>query len=417
MLDLRSEDEASKRAPVFRSARMLVESTVGQLESVQSEQKAPLLNGGDTSKPKVSSSMEIPDNLGWTDPTLTMLGLYHPLSPCHVRVKKDRLRSILKRLPKLFRKLSLKVEYHNSPVSASCESMNQVEFQVLFFAGREGTEDEDSIIVEVQHCDGDTYSYHEYAQKVVQMLSTSDNGDDSEDSEGHSRLTTSAPCFWNGTLLRQADTIMQQPFVHSDKSCISDALETAWSFLSTDRYDVQRLGMESLLHMTDPNRSGLSVAVPTTLCLLFPQTETQERISRGILQLACQDDNTTEISHMALVVVTQAFQVAAESRSMDISTFLQTNHTKNGNLKLVECMLQKVSGMHHHPHRAYFAMQSLVALCRCFPALRLQIIYFNHQRQNNALGGVLEAAQIFGDSHHLALATASQQLILCLQQA
>ncbi|KAL7568654.1 hypothetical protein ACA910_021656 [Epithemia clementina (nom. ined.)] len=253
----------------------------------------------------------------------------------------------------------------------------------------------------------------------------------------------SPPCFWNGNMLRQADTIMGQkvsPSLLSEDNrnnhAIAQALDTVWSFLSTDRYDVQRLGFESLVHMTNPNCSGLSVAVQTTKCLLFPQTETQERFSRAILECVCDscDHNenersaaAVELADLALVIFTQALEVAANEsplQLLDVATFLLQQRQRES--KLVECLLHKVHGMDTHPHRAYYAMQLLVALCRCVPELRSEVINIHNTmhvyRQSpqppqyaNVWSFVL-AAQVFGDVHHLALTTASHQLWLCLQQ-
>ncbi|KAL7581470.1 hypothetical protein ACA910_022044 [Epithemia clementina (nom. ined.)] len=307
--------------------------------------------------------------------------------------------------------------------------------------------------IEVSRLDGDSVSYQQYAQAVLKTVTEIMNdhhnvGYESTTYDVNMESTSptavaSPPCFWNGNMLRQADTIMGQKVSPSPLSednrnnhAIAQALDTVWSFLSTDRYDVQRLGFESLVHMTNPNRSGLFVAVQTTKWLLFPQTETQEGISRGILEFVCgschHNENErsaaeVELADLALVIFTQALEVAANEsplQTLDVATFLLQQRQRE--CKLVECLLHKMHGMETHPHRAYYAMQSLVALCRCVPELRSEIINMHNtthdyrqspQQPHYAnVWSFVQAAQVFGDAHHLALATASHQLWLCLQQ-
>ena len=413
---------------------------------------------------------------GWTDPLLTVLGLYYPLAPCQVQLKQERLTQILRDiLPTVFRQLSLDVSYQNSPIQATCRSMDHVEFELSFFANRSDDNNFNAIaedwgmVMEISRIEGDVVPYHEYAQAILSAVSWSEEHHSHRSCDFDSAppsATSLAACFWNGALLHKADSIFAreqrgQPMgalgfrspSPPATSSIEHALETTWSFLSTDRYDVQRLGMESLLHMTDPYKSGLEVAQQTTESLLFPQTATQKHISQAIVECACRREdhpdatNTSsptidmecQFADLALAVLAQTFQVAAESKgAVDVATFLQTLHISNNNdsrkdrhhyLTLVDCLLEKVQGMHQDPHRAYFAMQSLLALCHCVPTLSTQIArnhaatsrrscgYLNGANNNHGtLMDIVQAAHLFGNSHHLALATASQQFLLCLQQ-
>lgn len=459
----KSENDSSsihvieKEAPSFRFVK-LAEETAKLLEPITMiHNEAESLSSQTTSERKDGKD---DSSLGWTHPELTVLGLYFPLGPCQIRMKQATLGGILSGLPDIFRQLSFHVEYQNSPISATCRSMNQVELEVSFFASR--TNSDDDMIVEVACIYGDTMSFHEYSQAILSAISTMhedhDNGlhyNSINSQRPYGKSTTpggasSCPASWNCNILRQADTLMSQPLEGSSdltKSTIEQEWERAYRFLLTDRYDAQCFGMEMLIQMTDPNRSGWSVAVQTTELLLCPTTETQESIARGILEWAlngsaCEESNNTsnadssykDLFDSALVVLTQALQVAVESKkTLDFTTkFWQTHavrthdnntsnrciHSSNANL-LLECLFRKINGVYSHPHSAYLAMRSLLALCGCVPALRAQILLYNNNdtEQYPNVWSVVEAAQSFGDSHHLALATASQQLLVCLQQA
>lgn len=400
-------------------------------------------------KETVASSTSIASSIeksrkGWNNSKLTALHWFCPLGPCHIRVKRDELEGILKCLPSVFRQLSFDVQYENSPISATCHSMDQVELKVSCFASQ--TKSDEEIVVEVAHICGDSVSFHDYSQAIIGAISAMQDFDDSLNSTDSSSRLSFGPqypamgqgdilCPFRGkgnTQLLPAKTIIRSQDSGSRtlrKSAMEEGLEIAHNFLSTGRHDAQRHGMDVLMQMTNPSSSGWSVVVPTAEALFFPNTETQQYISHKILKWACDNDQdgvdfSSDLSDLALVVITQALQIVAESKlNLDLTTFLQTQVRSRDiiassnssssiiwkNVNLLEFMMQQVHGMYSHPHRAYFAMKFLVAVCCCVPACPAKIMRYNP----NFLS-VVEEAQSFGDSHHLAMATASQQLLQCL---
>merc|ERR1712226_1546713 len=64
----------------------------------------------------------------------------------------------------------------------------------------------------------------------------------------------------SNVLLKQRE---EQPFTkspdHQEVSARS-ALEMAWGMLKTDRADAQKLGLESIIHLTNPMTSGWSTS-------------------------------------------------------------------------------------------------------------------------------------------------------------
>lgn len=389
----------------------------------------------------------------WNNPKLTVLDWYCPVGPCHVRLKLDELEGILKYLQNCFRKLSFYVDYQDSPISATCRSMDQVELKVSCFASQNKSNEE--MVVEVAHIGGNTLTFHEYSLAIIRSISWHHNDDslNSRDNSCHLAFgkqspqmgpaATSNPSFGNSRRQQRPPVDTSQDLGSKNgKSAVEECFEIAYDFLSTERYDAQRRGVDMLIRMTDPNRSASSVVVPTAEALFFPNTETQEYVSHKILKWARKSDENDDenvppdLSDLALLVFSQALRVAAKCKmTFELTTFWQTQvigHDSNNsrsisgkNVDLLEFLMQEIHDMYRHPHRAYFAMESMVALLCCFPALRGQILLYNHYNKyyethqhhcHLSFLSVVEAAQSFGDSHHLALATASKQLLLCLRQ-
>ena len=336
---------------------------------------------------------------GWQDPRLTSIGTYYPLGPCHRRLPHNRLSSVLSTIVDLFRILSIHVVYKESPIQASCESMDQVEFEVNVLAGRT---DPSEIVIEIERRGGDVFSFHRYAQRITCAL---DGVEPSQDSG-----QAVPPCFWNRKLVELADTIV--PTEVEYESHIAEAFKISWDLISNDRYDARRLGLESLIQITDPNKSSYKVAKAASKCLLLPKDGEEERVSRRIFEFVCNGDepssrnvdgsclgSDSEFSYMALIVASQTFEIASQSKSIHVESFLHACPCD-----LVECILLKMQDFREHPHVCYYAVQSMLALCDCVPSLRSRVCSRD-----------VEEAQLFGDSCHLALATVSQKLSLALQ--
>ena len=349
-------------------------------------------------KPLSTSSLDTPMEAnsfqnGWKKPEVTPLGMYYPLGPFQVRFPIRRLQQVLDTLQDSFRKLSVQVTYQDSPIMAKCCSLDQVEFTVCIFGCNTNP---DEIIVEVERRCGDAISYHAYSHQLARDLRGS-----TETNLGGRPV---APCFWNKALLHQADSIAK---FGSDDEAIADALETTCGLITNRRFDAQRLGLLSLLHMTDPNKSSLSVSTTVSKSLLFPNDPVQERISHMVFGYSFNDDSTadtaqsydSDLAYLGLAVLSQALHVASQCKSLDMRSFLD-----NFSNDVVACILEKMHHVHSQPHMCYYAIQSLVALCECVPSLRSRI--------NNR---DVEEAQLVGDSCHLALAKASQKLLHALQ--
>lgn len=406
----KNNDKPKGQPCVFRSVSMssplvgdYVSSSVGPRELLQQEEvnTKPMM--------KEISIITTPTQIthGWETPKLTPMSLYWPVGPHQKRVRLDQLDTILQTLRQIFRELSLVTRYNNSPVAAECRSLDQVTLEVLLFSARDET---DKIILEVSRIEGDSYAFHLYASQILSTIS------------GQTKAPAPIISCWNLDLIDQTERLG----VVSTGS-VEEALEVAWSMLNTERLDAQKLGLESLKQMTNPNNSW-STSKAAAACILNPDGHIQTQISKAVWGYATQSQDTSgglnaysneeagtdwfnanimsfkkandsEFAYLGLVILAQTFLVAARDKTLDIGTFLDVCP-----VDLVGCIIDKVDNVRERPHEAYYGVQCLSALYDCVPVLRERI-----------KGAHVQEAQMVGEMSHLALATVSEKLLIGLQ--
>ena len=335
----------------------------------------------------------VPQRNGWQNPQIAQMGLHYPVGPCRTQFQREQLPLVLRSLPELFRLLSLETMYQDSPVAVSCRSLDQVEFFVTMLESRS---DPNYVILEVQRNSGDTIAFHRFARQILNVASCQ--------SPTQNFVTARKPS------LKSARLPDSKSLNAKDNSCVLGALEICSSMLSTDRYDAKRIGLQSLVHMTDPNKSGESAANTVAAFILNPTGTIQASVLKNLLGFACEDfdygsrsthgeGTTSDFPFLSLVVLSQVLRLAAENKALDMQKFLNQCPTH-----FLGCVLQKMLNARNQPHQAYVAVQCLTALCQFYPQVRQQI------RSSD-----VEKVQHFGDSHHLALANASQKLLVALE--
>ena len=258
-----------RKAPRFRAMKMEVGEP--KLAVHDLEIKGGLSDAGAKSKgPKETFRFDRKPSKhrGWDKPQLTVLGLYYPLGPCKTPLILNDLNEVLSKLEKAFRMQSLHTTFVDSPISAVCKSLDQVELEVVLFEARDEPE---KMIIDINRLDGDSYSFHSYAQHILCSVL----GIESESPPGTSPS-------WNINLLSQADSI--GPGVEN----VGDALEISFNLMKTDRYDSKKLGLEALVHMTNPTKSGWSAAKAVAGSLIRPDGAVAEQLTQIVLKLACK---------------------------------------------------------------------------------------------------------------------------------
>jgi hypothetical protein len=159
------------------------------------------------------------------------------------------------------RKRSIAVEFDDESVTATCMTMDRVHFSVNLYRGDRRAPDETGpdfshgVIVECLRVRGDTMSFHHNCRAILKAALGQSDGVD--------RRKLRSPMEVPSELTRPC---LKRP--RTDTISGLTGLEDALSLLKKDRICAQRLGLESLVMLTDENTSGKELAVYSSLAVL-----------------------------------------------------------------------------------------------------------------------------------------------------
>ena len=361
------------------------------LQPTTNKQQQPALVLGNSQYPSTAWTNVSPD-------TIPPMGSFYVLDRTHVRISKQQplaadLESLLTRLQAVFGHLSLQVQYESTGnVAATCVSLDQVHFTVSVFANTE------QWIVEVSRQSGDGISFCCLARQILKACTSNEL----KVAPTAAKVSVKDTNVLYERLVRQADMDHAPISAMDNQMAAQQAVEQVQRLLSADRYDAQRLGLESLCHLTTPGLSHPTALDYTATSLLHLQlptvvqtmsalasTETSEQVDRS---LAMHKDH----GYLALVALSNAMQVTT------VSTLSQSLEEHDW----VSQLLQIYANNRQNLHIQYYVLKALMALCRV----------------DNVKSQLVHVLQVSGPTmschpnQHAALQEVTMELLSVLQQ-
>jgi hypothetical protein len=325
---------------------------------------------------------------GWTLPLqLPLTGPYHPTAHVHFTIAKTDLETVLGRLQTAFYRASCSVQTEEA--TARCLAMEQVEFVVQIFQHpRDGA----LALMEVQRVSGDGLIY---AAKYVPLIRDAVAG--TEQLRIHDVM--SAP---------SAVVIGKVASLTAGQRCDPDteqkALEATVDLLRNCRYDARSLGLESLVLMTDPLKSGNELAKMLSHMILTGTDGTLGRcLFETILTVASTGCWPGEQELSPAFHAFQALTVLAHAVNLADTTDLHCLVTACP--WAVDSLWEAVCLADQNPHTACLAAHILAVLC-----LNGTVSGKNHLP-------AVQRAHTVGACGHAALEQASGRLLTALQSA
>lgn len=243
----------------------------------------------------------------WNDPRLTFLGKYYPLGSCQMRLCIDQLPKILLLLENVFRILSLHTRYCDSPISARCRSLDQVEIEVVLFAIPDSKSNE--MVLEISRLDGDAVSHHAHVLRILTAVR-----------DETLELPPIIDPSWNQETLRKMESVSSHRVCYTN---IVESLEIASNMIDSDRYDACLMGLQSLTLITDPNKSGWSTAKFAVERLMRPRfLSPHDRLSMLVLEYALRREGGRSFFYCEGAFVPWNTVLSARNMSRSISYFL-----------------------------------------------------------------------------------------------
>eukprot|EP00547_Thalassionema_nitzschioides_P003534 CAMPEP_0194205910 /NCGR_PEP_ID=MMETSP0156-20130528/5069_1 /TAXON_ID=33649 /ORGANISM="Thalassionema nitzschioides, Strain L26-B" /LENGTH=440 /DNA_ID=CAMNT_0038932301 /DNA_START=304 /DNA_END=1626 /DNA_ORIENTATION=+ len=194
---------------------------------------------------------------------------YPPLDPrCTAMITDSSPSGVAFRISDCLKKRSISVEYDEETNVASCMSIDRVHFNINLYRGNRRKIASDfspdlahAIIVEIVRVRGSTISFHPHNRAILNAAMGQSSGEDER------RPIHTGPCEFPRFI---SDGKEPQTKRRASTSIISlpHALERALTLLKKDRIDVQVLGMESLVSLTDSFSSGVELSVLSSKAVL-----------------------------------------------------------------------------------------------------------------------------------------------------
>ena len=374
---------------------------------------------------------------GWNLSSLrvAMLPPYHRLEKNSVTFSSTHLILLLQGLQNLFRAESLVVEYRDGSdvddttgsdtVLARCTSLEGVTFVVQVWNNNHNhmnhhTNHPPEYVLEIQRTGGDTtlFYQHQYAKRIRQLAMALETTTDY--TRPAKVLPIDDPLDFSLVELQEdqkvTDLMVKMMMTHGDRCSttvvenhVPSAVAIAAKLLSSpQRFDHITMGLESLLSLTDPNKSGLAVAQQAATILLVELKEPQlASLTDTIAYMAFSGRPTlpdAPVAHYnastALRIVAQAFQLVPP----DVLVAFYHRTAARYPALFPSTLWSNVQNAKSAPHAAYVSTQILVALGR----VGLLPLFL-------ASSDAVQHASVVGSRCHAALELASQRLLRVVQ--
>lgn len=346
---------------------------------------------------------------GWSQPCLTYPSCFYPLSSNSKNFPAAQLPHVLDRLASVIRMLSLATTFHNSPIEATCRSLEQMEFVVSVWSDRTNN---NMAIVEIQKVHGNSVTFSHYSRKIMAAIFDPTAREIQTTSTQRAVMPNEEV---SDAILRCSSPVEQSP--------VSDALDLTLSLLLTDRADSQCLGLESLSILTDPTKTGLSVAKDIAKAALLGIHMSDDgttvagdyRIRDRILYLALLKrwpgarmvnadlhEHDKAHSYLAMRIIANALNLLTDPA--DISAVLDAAKEVTGTT-LIGVLEDHVWNAWQEPHEAYWATMILNSICLGQP----KIVH------DASVMDAIQSAQLVGRYSHAALERAVGGLLMALE--
>ena len=214
----------------------------------------------------------------WTNPQMIPASIYHCADMHSLEFPLSQWEAVTERVPRVLRAMSIQANYINEPMSATLQTMDNVEFRLCFWKCRPNSNDhgEPKFMVEVQRRRGDELSCSTYGRRILQAIQP--NAPFDENDLKNDDYYTSLDIHQ----LRKAEDVLRDAMQSarlpkevfpSPEQQAANSLEMVKMHLSSPRLDARRLGLESLSLMTDPRRTTLSASEAAAKAVLLGKAE------------------------------------------------------------------------------------------------------------------------------------------------
>ena len=268
-------------------------------------------------------------------------------------------------------KLSIIAPFNSEDASFFAEAVDHTKFYIRLYKSNNK-----SILVEFQRLDGNSFDFVEYA-RVILAAARGETVDGRIMVKSSSLNFIPAPCHANKC--HQPDDVCAEYMMHIEE------------LLQNYRSDAVILGVESILLLTDQERSQVSLCAAEAVLHGKGHPVVKNFIHKCILD-SCQSDI---LHNTALAALGNSLQTALDAECSVLSTLVQSDEWMEQS-GLVDALLYELSQAHDRSHDAYHAARCLNALLDSSPDMKKTL-------EERGLPRIMKDAQAVGRKSHSLL--------------
>ncbi|KAL3924029.1 MAG: hypothetical protein SGILL_001293 [Bacillariaceae sp.] len=344
----------------------------------------------------------------WKVDALDPVPLDFPLERTRREIHDSTSSEVAERISKTLRLLSVEAEYDGEKAKAKCKTNDMVSFRIRLFAG-DGTSQQ-PVIVEIQRRSGSPSCFMRVCRQIL------------DGAEGMAVPAETAParkkmppCMMkmpvSGLKCIQKASAARDPQAEADSSILKSL-----DLLRSKEKDTNSLGLENLLHMTDPLKTRPDIALIVCKHVIAGEHSVEIREEIGVMlqkdvfvpeefEANAMKELFDKCRHLSLCVLSNILDLTSKDGCLEAAV-----KSEKWFADLICTLLDEIKAFEDSSNNAYEAACGLTSLATCSDVARRLMV------ENTAVED-LKAAYAFALSNHELLANETERSLKALGHA
>jgi hypothetical protein len=344
----------------------------------------------------------------WKVNSLDPVPLDFPLERTRREIHGANAAQVAERISNTLRVLSVEAEYDGEKAKAKCKTNDMVSFRIRLFAGDEGNQQ--PVIVEIQRRSGSPSCFMRVCRQIL------DGAEGMEIPADTVPARKKMPSCMMKAPVSSLKCIQKESAVRDPQAEAISSIQKSLELLRSKEMDTNCLGLENLLHMTDPLKTRPDIALIVCKHVISGENgcEIREEIGAmlqkdvfvpGEFEANALKELFDKCRHLSLCILSNVFDLTSKDGCLEGAI-----KSEKWFADLICSLLDEVKAFEESTNNAYEAACGLTALATCSEVARRLM------KDNTAVED-LQAAYAFAVMNHELLANETERSLKALGHA
>ena len=344
----------------------------------------------------------------WKVEALDPVPLDFPLERTRREIHGSNASQVAERISKTLRLLSVEAEYDGEKAKAKCKTNDMVSFRIRLFAGDEGQQQ--PVIVEIQRRSGSPSCFMRVCRQIL------DGAEGMEIAAETVPARKKMPPFMAKAPVGGLKCIQQASLARDPQAEANSSIEKCLVLLRSKEKDTNALGLENLLHMTDPLKTRPDIALIVCKQVISGENSVEIREEIGAMlqkdvfvpeefEANSMKEVFEKCRHLCLCLLSNVLGLTSKDGCLEGAV-----KSEKWFADLICTLLDEVKAFEESSNNAYEAASGLTALATCSEVARRLM------KDNTAVED-LQAAYAFAKVNHELLANETERSLQALGHA